>query len=89
VDAPTTEAKINTEMDSQVIGQGIVTYTLKRFSSGFVSLFLLLEPLITTILAWGIFFERLSWLNGLAFFVVLAGIYLAKSGQGTEKVKAE
>jgi drug/metabolite transporter (DMT)-like permease len=69
----------------QVIGQGIVTYSLKNFSAGFVSLFLLLEPVITAIFAWEIFGERLSILNWLAFFVVLAGIYLAKSGKGAEQ----
>ncbi len=69
----------------QVIGQGIITYSLKNFSAGFVSLFLLLEPLMTAIFAWVIFAERLSILNWVAFFVVLAGIYLAKSGQGAEQ----
>lgn len=73
----------------QVMGQGLLTYSLKRFSSGFVSLFLLLEPIITAIFAWAIFFEQLSLLNWLAFFVILAGIYLAKSGQGSQKVTAE
>jgi drug/metabolite transporter (DMT)-like permease len=73
----------------QVIGQGLLSYSLKRFSSGFVSLFLLLEPLITAMLAWAIFFERLSLLNCLAFFVILTGIYLAQSGQGAQKVTTE
>ncbi len=68
-----------------IIGQGIITHYLKRFSAGFVTLFLLLEPLLTAILAWLIFYEWLSPLNWLAFFLVLAGIYLAKSSQGTEK----
>ncbi|MBD2775544.1 DMT family transporter [Iningainema tapete] len=70
----------------QVIGQGIVTYSLKNFSAGFISLFLLLEPLMTAIFAWVIFGERLSIFNWVAFFVVLAGIYLAKSGQGSKQV---
>ena len=69
----------------QGIGQGIVTYSLKNFSAGFVSLFLLLGPLMTAIFAWIIFGERLSILNWVAFFVVLAGIYLAKSGKGAEQ----
>jgi drug/metabolite transporter (DMT)-like permease len=48
--------------------------------------FLLLDPVITAILAWIIFAERLTPLNWLAFSVVLAGIYLAKSSQGAEKL---
>ncbi|MCF2146128.1 DMT family transporter [Desmonostoc muscorum LEGE 12446] len=63
----------------QVVGQGLVTYNLKKFSAGFVSLFLLLEPIIAAILAWAIFSEELSLINWLAFLVICAGIYLAKS----------
>ncbi|GAA6619986.1 DMT family transporter [Scytonema sp. NUACC26] len=69
----------------QAIGQGIVTSSLKNFSAGFVSLFLLLEPLITAIFAQVIFAERLSILNWVAFFVVMVGIYVAKSGKGAEQ----
>ncbi len=69
----------------QVIGTGVLAYSLKHFSSGFVSLFLLLEPIITTTLAWVIFSEYLSLFNILAFVVVLLGIYIAKSSQGAEK----
>jgi drug/metabolite transporter (DMT)-like permease len=69
----------------QVIGSGILGYSLKQFSSGFIALFLLLEPIITATLAWLIFAENLSLFNWLAFFVVLIGIYIAKSGQGSNK----
>lgn len=65
----------------QVLGQSLQAYNLKRFSSGFVAVFLLLDPVITAILAWIIFSERLYPLNWLAFSVVLVGIYLAKSKQ--------
>ena len=68
-----------------IIGTGIVFYSLKRFSSGFVSLVLLLDPVIAAILATVIFAEKLSIVNWLAFGVILTGIYLAKSGQGAEK----
>jgi drug/metabolite transporter (DMT)-like permease len=69
----------------QVIGIGIISYCLKQFSSGFVSLFLLLEPLITTALAWLIFSEHLDVFDFLAFTLVLSGLYIIKSGQGAEK----
>ena len=72
----------------QVIGSGILAYSLKSLSSAFVSLLLLLEPIFTTILAWLIFSEHLSVLNLLAFFVVLLGVFLAKSSQGAEKEAA-
>ncbi|MUG97787.1 EamA family transporter [Scytonema sp. UIC 10036] len=69
----------------QAIGQGIVTSSLKNFSAGFVSLFLLLEPLMTAIFARILFAERLSIFNWVAFFVIMVGIYLAKSGKGAEQ----
>ncbi|NET43991.1 MAG: DMT family transporter [Okeania sp. SIO2B3] len=62
-----------------LIGWGILFYSLKQFSSGFISLILLLEPIIAAFLAWAIFAEELSFLNGLTFVLVLSGIYLAKS----------
>ncbi|MGD1701358.1 DMT family transporter [Dapis sp. BLCC M229] len=62
-----------------LIGVGALYYSLKQFSSGFVSLIMLLEPVIAAFLAWAIFAEELSLLNGLTFVLVLSGIYLAKS----------
>ena len=69
----------------QVIGQGIMAYSLKQFSSGFVSLFILLEPIFTSFLAWLIFAEKLTVMNGVAFFVVLTGIYFAQLSQSINK----
>jgi drug/metabolite transporter (DMT)-like permease len=69
----------------QAFGQGLLIHSLGRLSSGFVALFLLLEPVITAILAWMLFSENLSLFNWLAFGVVLAGIYLAKSSGNADK----
>jgi drug/metabolite transporter (DMT)-like permease len=62
---------------SQSLGQSLIAYVLKRLNSGHVSIFLLLEPLLTALLAWIIFGERLSPSNWLAFGIILAGLYLA------------
>ncbi len=69
----------------QAFGQGLLIHSLGRLSSGFVALFLLLEPVITAILAWILFSENLSLFNWLAFGIVLAGIYLAKSSGNADK----
>jgi drug/metabolite transporter (DMT)-like permease len=69
----------------QAFGQGLLINSLGKLSSGFVAIFLLLEPVITAILAWIIFSESLSLLNWLAFCVVLVGIYLAKSSPSVNK----
>jgi drug/metabolite transporter (DMT)-like permease len=71
----------------QIFGQGLLVYSLKHLSSGFVSLFLLLQPILTACLAWLIFAENLSLFNGFAFCLVLIGIYLAKSSQSIDKLK--
>ncbi len=73
----------------QVLGQSLQAYNLKKFSASFVSVCLLLDPVITAILAWIIFSEQLTVLNLLAFSVVLFGIYLVKSSPGSDKVTEE
>lgn len=69
----------------QVCGQGLLAYSLSQFSSSFVAMFLLLTPIITAVLAWLIFAESLSWLNAIAFILVLFGIYVAQSSQSVQK----
>lgn len=68
----------------EVLGHGLVVYSLKHFSAAFVTVFLLLEPVIAAVLAWIIFSEHLSLLNLLGFSVIVGGIYLAKTGKGSE-----
>jgi drug/metabolite transporter (DMT)-like permease len=70
----------------QVIGQGLLVYCLKQFSSGFIALFLLLQPVVTAILAWVIFAESLTFFNGLAFCLILGGIYIAQSSDSEIKI---
>ncbi|WP_293132046.1 DMT family transporter [Microcoleus sp. bin38.metabat.b11b12b14.051] len=65
----------------QVLGQGLLTYSVARLSSVVVSLVHLLEPVFSSILAWAIFGEKLSFSNGVGFVLVLIGLYLAVSSQ--------
>ena len=71
----------------QIIGQGLLTHNLKQFSSGFVTLLMLIEPLLTALFAFLIFAEKLSVLNCFAFILVLMGIYIAKLSIGSGKVE--
>lgn len=72
----------------QLVGQGLLIYCLKQFSSGFIAIFLLLQPVVATVLAWGIFAESLSLLNALAFCFVLGGIFIAQSSDSSgSKIK--
>lgn len=69
---------------SEVVGHGLVVYSLKYFSSAFVTIVLLLEPAPAAGIAWVLFGEFLDPLNILGFILITLGIYLAKTGQGSD-----
>ncbi|MBN3910802.1 MAG: DMT family transporter [Nostoc sp. NMS1] len=69
----------------EALGHGLIVYSLKTFSSGFISLLLLLNPVIVALLAWILFSENLSIFNLLGLSLILGGIYLAISNQGSIK----
>lgn len=64
---------------SEGLGQRLLADCMKQLSSSFISLFLLLEPIISAMLAWLIFAEGLSSTTWVGFAVILTGIYLAQS----------
>ncbi len=67
----------------QVFGQRLLVYSLNHLSSGFVALFLLLEPVFAAIGAGTLLSEKLAMLSWVSFAVVLLGMYLALSSQST------
>lgn len=69
---------------SEVMGHGLVVYSLKYFSSAFVTIVLLLEPAPAAAVAWLLFGEFLEPLNILSFVLITVGIYLAKTGKGSD-----
>ncbi len=69
----------------QILGQGLLVYSLKKFSSGFVALVLLLESILVAIAAWVIFGETLTLFDWVAFLAILLGLYLAISSQSAVK----
>ena len=69
----------------QGLGQGLLVYSIKRVSSGFISLVVPLEVLFAAIAAWIIFSEKVNLSNFLAFAVISVGIYIAKSSQSAVK----
>ncbi|MHC5859408.1 DMT family transporter [Nostoc sp.] len=73
----------------QVLGQGLLAYSLSRISSGVVAVTLLLEPVLASIFAWFIFSEQVGLFDWAIFAVVLVGIYLAQSSQSTVQVTNE
>ncbi len=69
----------------QIAGQCFLIYGIERLSADFVAIFLLLDPVLAALGAWVFFAETLSWSGGLAFAVVLLGIYLALSSNSAAK----
>ncbi|AUB40761.1 Permease of the drug/metabolite transporter [Nostoc flagelliforme CCNUN1] len=65
----------------EALGHGLIIYSLKNFSSGFISLLLLLNPVNVAIFAWILFSENLSIFNLLGLALILVGIYLATSNK--------
>lgn len=63
---------------SQILGQGGLSYTLGRISASFASVLVLIQPVISAIYAFIFFHERLTWLEVVAMFIVLCGIYLVR-----------
>ena len=68
---------ISLAVTAQVLGQGLLTYCLEAFSVALVATCMLLVPVISAVLAMAVFNEQLSWLNWLAFGIVLIGICLS------------
>ena len=64
----------------QVAGQGLIAWALAHLPVAFASVSLLVQPVAAAALAWMLFGERMTALQGLAAVVVLAGIAIARRG---------
>jgi drug/metabolite transporter (DMT)-like permease len=70
---------------SEGLGQRLLAQSLNQFSSSFIALFLLLEPIVSALLAWGIFQEALNPTTLLGFVVILSGLDLAQSSNSAQQ----
>lgn len=77
-------AAIGLGLVSEGLGQRLLAESMIYFSCSFISIFLLLEPIVSALLAWGLFLEQLSPVTWIGFAVVLSGVYLAQSSQAAE-----
>lgn len=73
----------------QALGQGLIAYSLNQLSSGLVALSHLSEPVLTGMLAWLVFGERLNWTTGTAFIFIMLGLYLAVSSSSAIKLRKD
>jgi len=67
---------------SQILGHSSYNWALKWFSTGFIAVALLGEPIGSTILAYILFDERLTGLKLAGGLFILSAIYLAAAGEG-------
>ena len=68
---------------SQIIGHSSYNWALKWFSTGLVAVALLGEPVGSTILAYIIFDEGLTWSKFIGGMIILSAIYIAAAGERT------
>jgi len=66
---------------SQIIGHSSYNWALKWFSTSFVAVALLGEPIGSTILAYLIFNEGLTWTKFSGGLFIMSAIYIAASGE--------
>ena len=64
---------------SQIIGHSSYNWSLKWFSTSMVAVALLGEPIGSTILAYLIFEEKLTWMKLIGGLFILSAIYIAAS----------
>ncbi len=69
----------------QIIGLGLLAYCLNRFSAEFISVCHLLTPILSSVAAWIIFGEIISFDSAIGFTCVLVGIYFTLSSESTVK----
>lgn len=75
-------------LGSQIIGQGLLVYALRHFSTLFVGLALLCQPAVGVLVGWMVFNERLVPIDVLGMALVGAGLVLAR-GSSAAKPEAD
>ena len=73
---------------SQVIGHSSYNWGLKWFSAGLIAVTLLGEPIFSTILAYFLFDEGLTWMKIVGGACILSAIYLVAAGEEPAKSKS-
>lgn len=66
---------------SQVIGQGLLVYSLRHFPPLIIGLMLLTQPSISVLAGWFAFGETLTVWDGLGMALVAAALVLARAGE--------
>lgn len=68
-------------LGSQIIGQGLLVYSLRHFPPLIIGLMLLTQPSISVLAGWFAFNETLTVWDGLGMVLVAAALVLARAGE--------
>jgi len=71
----------------QLLGHTAFNHALRHLSATFVALAILGEPIGSALLAWLLFGERFSALQGVGFVLLLCGIFLAARAEGRQRTR--
>jgi len=71
---------------SQVLGQTLIAYALVHLSAAFGSVNLMLQPVLSIVLAWGLLSESLGPRQILGALIVLTGLFLAHRGRVQKRI---
>ena len=69
-------------LGSQIIGQGLLVYSLRHFSSLVIGLGLLTQPAVGVLAGWFVFGEAMTGWDGLGMLLVAAALVLVRAGLG-------
>jgi drug/metabolite transporter (DMT)-like permease len=83
--APAWAAVLGMALVPQLVGHTALNWSLTRFAAGAVATATLLEPVFASALAWSIYGEALTVMQGIGAAVLLAGVAIALRGGGTEE----
>ncbi len=64
----------------QVLGQGLIAWALAHLPASFVSVSLLVQPIVAASIAWFLFDERIGAQQAIGAAVVMTGITIARRG---------
>lgn len=65
---------------SQIIGQGLLVYSLRHFTPLVIGLALLTQPAVSALTGWLAFNETLTWLDAAGMLLVAASLAVARRG---------
>lgn len=71
-------------LGSQIIGQGLLVYSLRHFPPLLIGLMLLTQPSISVLAGWFAFGETLTVGDGLGMMLVAAALVVSRAGEKTD-----